>query len=555
MARNPDDAAVKSLMGILEYNSPMTYNDINAMMNGAMPVNPDDEITGRVLANAYDIMKAHYDVESIITGEEAVVPASAPSQEQQQAKPASSKPSASSQPAAIPTPAMIAGQFGMPAIIDGVNDLLNLNGLFGVFDVNQDSIMSILNGCASEALLAMGRMADIGQLSAFIVDALTGEDDMSGRDVGLLLAAGNAEGSRAVQLKAVMKAGNYVYGVIDAPEEGKADKLGELYVPKKGIAAYMAGKGKDKDNKEKPGHIVVIKEVKDGMVSFLDNGEKKEASFEDFREMGFIGLLMMSRYAKDKNKETLSELTSGKEKAMELFEGDREFVSGKEYRAVRKLADLIINGVTEGKEAAKAVLYALNIWKNAPEMAGALGITLEEAKGDNGVDAIVQGYYKKVSAVLDAHEKGLLSPGEVTTEIKLLSTVRDMLITVNKSKDGRMEKLLNKAQLNEEDISVIMSSLIVSKAVNHSAMIKGLESVKLPESKVSEEEIINVERLKAMVEKKKTNMEKMKEVKDRFFASSANIEDVMPTLGSDTFVDIRGTMQSPMMARALAAAA
>jgi hypothetical protein len=80
-------------------------------------------------------------------------------------------------------------------------------------------------------------------------------------------------------------------------------------------------------------------------------------------------------------------------------------------------------------------------------------------------------------------------------------------------------------------------------------MIEGLESVKI---EIEKEEVINVERLKAAVEEKKSRMEQFK---GKFFASGAKLEDVLPALESATFVNIRGTMDSPLMARAVAQAA
>ena len=94
---------------------------------------------------------------------------------------------------------------------------------------------------------------------------------------------------------------------------------------------------------------------------------------------------------------------------------------------------MIVDGVMEGGELEKAVMYVLNIWKNTGEMAAAIGVKEEDIRGEGGVDAITQGYYKQVSAVLDAGKEGILSPGEVMVEVKLLSTVRDMLITAKRN--------------------------------------------------------------------------------------------------------------------------
>ena len=148
----------------------------------------------------------------------------------------------------------------------------------------------------------------------------------------------------------------------------------------------------------------------------------------------------------------------------------------------------------------------------------------------------------------------MLSPGEVMAEVKLLSTVRDMLITINKDDAGKMKELLNKESLELSDISNIMSLLTVSKAVNHNVMIDGLVSVKddIKKDGLKKDEIINIEKLKGAVEEKKGLKEKFA---GRFFASGAKLEEVLPALGSDTFVNVRGTMHSPMMVRALAAAA
>ena len=135
----------------------------------------------------------------------------------------------------------------------------------------------------------------------------------------------------------------------------------------------------------------------------------KEATLDEFKAMGFEGLIMTDRKTKRVNKGLLSSLNASDEQIRKLFEieaSDKEkFARSGEYKGARKLANVIVDGVTEGEELNKAVLYALNIWKNTAEMAGALGIEESDVDSENGAEKVTQGYYEKVSEVLRAGEE------------------------------------------------------------------------------------------------------------------------------------------------------
>jgi hypothetical protein len=431
----------------------------------------------------------------------------------------------------IPTIEMIAAQSEIEEM---------MKGLMTALKINEAEAKTVIESCAAEALTAMGKIAGLNDLRDFVIEAVNGE--IRGNSAGLLKAAGIEEG-KAVLLQAIARRGKLNYAAVSEEE------LGKLYVPKSGVIAYMKGASGD------TGHVVLIKGVKDGKVSYAEAGTMKEATEEEFRRMGFSGLLLMSRYAKGKNKGVVSDTVSSSEDVKKFFgiEEGSDFAVNREYAGGRKLADTIVNGVTEGTEQSTAVLYVLNIWKNMEEMAGALGTSIEKVRSEGEVE-ITKGEYEKVGEAVEAGANNELSPGEVMAEVKLLSTVRDLLIGVVKG-DSELGILLDKKELKEGEIRVIMSSLTESKAVNHNVMIAGLgEAKRNADAKVEErEELIDVGMLKKAMEEKEES--RIALFAGRFFGSRAKLEEVLPSLGNDTFVNVRGTMMSPMMSRALAASA
>ena len=439
----------------------------------------------------------------------------------------------------ITTPLSIVNGYGMPAVVEKVQGIVGSRAVVG-----EREIEAALKNCAVDVLTAMERVTEINALGSLLADVILTQ---ASPEVGLdyELAAGLGKDGKQIMLKDVRKHGRGL-------EYALAQELEKLKLSAEGVIGIL------KKSDEETLHLINIRGVKDGVVSYIESGKLKEAALDEFKAMGFEGLIMTDRKTKRVNKGLLSSLNASDEQIRKLFEieaSDKEkFARSGEYKGARKLANVIVDGVTEGEELNKAVLYALNIWKNTAEMAGALGIEESDVDSENGAEKVTQGYYEKVSEVLRAGEEGVLSPGEVMAEVKLLSTVRDMLITINKDDAGKMKELLNKESLELSDISNIMSLLTVSKAVNHNVMIDGLVSVKddIKKDGLKKDEIINIEKLKGAVEEKKGLKEKFA---GRFFASGAKLEEVLPVLGSDTFVNVRGTMHSPMMARALAAAA
>jgi hypothetical protein len=223
-------------------------------------------------------------------------------------------------------------------------------------------------------------------------------------------------------------------------------------------------------------------------------------------------------------------------------------------KAVEQLGRAIVDGVTAPAELNRQLAYVLSVWPDAASMMERIGITGKEVLSKEGMKAIINGYYAAANEVVKAGAKGTLSAEEVNIEIKLLSTVRDLLITLNQA--GNREELLailNKESITLEDFSKLSDNLKVSKAVNHNVIVETMASIKTGYVNAGNDEfVINLDDLKKAIESKKGTAERVA----KFFRGNKNVEDILPTLaGRELKEKTRGLNITPMMAKAVAASA
>ena len=278
--------------------------------------------------------------------------------------------------------------------------------------------------------------------------------------------------------------------------------LSQLTTP---FVAYM-----EKDGSE-TGHVVTVTEMKDGYMTYTgtDKDGKKIVETipieEFFKEDGFSGLILTPKGEKE-----VTYLDSGvKEVIGEMFKNTRS----KKYESGKEMLGKIIDGVTAPGELNKALKYVLSIWnKDAASMLEYIG--LDDGSLGNK-EAIIQGATRKITEAVALGKEGKLSDAEVRVEIELVTTLRDLLITVGTDSDW-----LKNA--NEEQI---MAKLIVSKAVNQNVIVNMFEKgVKASVANASDGDfVIDVKKLQSTIVDKNLK-----------FAKDAKIEDVMDLLaGAD----------------------
>ena len=115
---------------------------------------------------------------------------------------------------------------------------------------------------------------------------------------------------------------------------------------------------------------------------------------------------------------------------------------------------------------------------------------------------------------IELSKEGELSAGELKVEIALVTTLRDLLITVGQQENGS-------AWLKNSSNDEIMSKLVVSKAVNQNVIVNMFEKgVKESVSNATNKEfVIDVKKLQTAVVDKTIK-----------FAKDANIDSVMDIL-------------------------
>jgi hypothetical protein len=210
-----------------------------------------------------------------------------------------------------------------------------------------------------------------------------------------------------------------------------------------------------------------------------------------------------------------------------------------------------VEGVTEPNEINIQLAYVLKVWKNAGLMMDRIGVTQEVlSQKEEGEKKIMTGYYEAAGEVV----KSGMSAQAVNIEIKLLSTIRDLMIMLNKSTDeGQKQKLLdilNKADIGNKEFDMLSYSLKVSKAVNRNTIVKTLGEVRAERGE--KDFIIDVDALKKAIETKT----KTSEAIINFFSGKGKPEDILPRLGGGELKEnARGTQMTPMMIHAVAASA
>jgi hypothetical protein len=273
------------------------------------------------------------------------------------------------------------------------------------------------------------------------------------------------------------------------------------------------------------GHAVAVKSIKDGNVVYIDNGVESKVSAQEFKERGYSGLMWVTKYGKNK------------------LENEEVKVAGSTLaeKFGKEIAEEIVDGVMEAGSFNQALMYMLNIYPSVEAMKEALGV---EKLSDK---EIMSGYF---NAINRAAESGL-SADDTAVEIQLLSLVRDTLITLSKSEagtKGKIEELLNKEELNINEIAYLNSQIVISKAVNKNVVL-----LNTPEMKTAVDEDEELSNALAGLQK---TIEKKQESKFLLFSKKADMGAVLPELKMSGDKKLkRGTMMSPMMMKAISAAA
>ena len=260
------------------------------------------------------------------------------------------------------------------------------------------------------------------------------------------------------------------------------------------------------------GHVVTVTEIAGGYLTYTGTNEKGEKVEETmtindfFKEEGFTGLMLAQEGQKG-----VSYLDSGvKEVVGEMFKRAKS----SKYEGGKEMLENIIDGVTAPGELNKALKYVLSIWnKNASGMLAYIELK-DSDLGDK--KKIIQNATRKITEAISLGKEGKLSEAEVKVEIELVTTLRDLLITISKQDSGWL------TNASEEEI---MSKLIVSKAVNQNVIVHMFEDgVRTAVSDAKAEDfVIDVKKLQSTIVDKNLK-----------FAKDAKIEDVMELLaGAD----------------------
>ncbi|MEA5001376.1 MAG: hypothetical protein VB017_05790, partial [Endomicrobiaceae bacterium] len=187
---------------------------------------------------------------------------------------------------------------------------------------------------------------------------------------------------------------------------------------------------------------------------------------------------------------------------------DTSKLNAQEAATAEEVMGEVVNGVTAPSELSKTLEYVLNIWSRDT------GAMLEYIGLDKGTElsntkAIVQAATDKMAEAIEMGKKGELSGAEVRTEIALVTTLRDLLIT--SSKEAKGKEWVATAGAEE-----ILTKLVISKAVNQNVIIAGMEK---ENSGKAEEFVIDIQKLQKAISDKNI-----------VFAKDAKIDDVMDML-------------------------
>ena len=183
----------------------------------------------------------------------------------------------------------------------------------------------------------------------------------------------------------------------------------------------------------------------------------------------------------------------------------------------KEILGAIINGVSAPEEFNKVMEYVFAIWdKDMNKMLSYIGLTKENIEG-KGTEQIVQTIVKastnKMAEAVDLCKAGKISEKEVEVEIKLVSGLRDLLITASQQE--------NADNFLTESNDAIKAKLIVNKAVNQNIIVNMFEKT-VNDSAVNTDDsdfVIDVKKLQSAVVDKTIK-----------FAKDANIDSVMDIL-------------------------
>jgi hypothetical protein len=357
-----------------------------------------------------------------------------------------------------------------------------------------------------------------------------------------LLAAGfTTDVMKALPMGILNEAGLKAVTLLNASDINKINFAFDDGATSNGLVAYL-------DTGTNIGHAVAVTEISDGKVTVIDrSGEKiiKETiSVEQFIDRGFKGIMWVDGETKARNNLEVQKADIGASLLAQL--------------AGEKLLSEIVNGITASKELGTALVYVLNIWPDSDAIAKALGLESVDSAMEGADTKITDAYFAKAAEVYNALNAGELSAKEANVEIKLLSTVRDILITLKKSDKDKRKSLtdrLDSDELGMEDIEILKSQIIISKAVNMSVIIEGF---KKSDADARDDKDAGKELKKALSKLTQELGKKMTRAEKKALAArTAAFDDVLPTLGNEEWVKkgTRGVMLSPMMARAVAASA
>ena len=200
-----------------------------------------------------------------------------------------------------------------------------------------------------------------------------------------------------------------------------------------------------------------------------------------------------------------------------LSKGAEEVISkmtkGQEIGAKEKeIMGTVINGVTAPEEFNKVMDYVFAIWdKDMDKMLDYIGLTRADIK-ENAVETIVKASTNKMAEAVELCKKEEISSKELEVEIKLVSGLRDLLITAVQQGDAK--------EFLAEDNDTIKSKLMISKAVNQNVIVNMYDkSVKKAVTETEDEFVIDVEKLRTAIVEKNIK-----------FAKDAKIDDVMELL-------------------------
>ncbi|MGE4384493.1 MAG: hypothetical protein AB7E39_01350 [Endomicrobiaceae bacterium] len=238
----------------------------------------------------------------------------------------------------------------------------------------------------------------------------------------------------------------------------------------------------------------------------------------EIREENGLGTI----YNKEALKKVMGKIDTSKLNAAEA--GTAEEVMGE-----------VVNGVTAPSELSKTLEYVLNIWsRDTGAMLEYIGLDKDTELSNSNKKAIVQAATDKMAEAIEMGKKGELSGAEVKTEIALVTTLRDLLITTIKEEKG--EEWVAKAGAEE-----ILTKLVISKAVNQNVIIAGMEKEK---SGKADEFVIDIQKLQKAISDKNI-----------VFAKDAKIDDVMDMLKDKKTDKYRTPMMRLSDIKAVAAAA